>query len=170
MRDALSIMDKIASFSNDKITYTSTVEHLNILDYDYYFRLFELLMIQDFAGVMLLFDEINNKGFEGDMFLNGCTEHLRNLMMCKDPRVVKLMDLPESSKAKYYQQANQLQLNYIINALSILNQAELNFKQSRNKRLHVELTLIKLNYLQQAVQVLQEDASSLVKKKSLAEM
>jgi DNA polymerase-3 subunit gamma/tau len=166
MRDALSIMDKIASFSNDKITYTSTVENLNILDYDYYFKLIESLMMQDMVGVMLLFDEINNKGFEGDMFLNGLTEHFRNLLMCKDARVAKLMDLPDNIKAKYYTQANQVSNAYIINGISITNQSEIGFKQSRNKRLHVELALIKLNYLSNAIQVLSDEEGSLLKKKS----
>lgn len=169
MRDALSIMDKIASFSNNAITYTSTVEHLNILDYDYYFRLVESLMMQDLPAVMLLFDEIINKGFEGDMFMNGFSEHFRNLLMCKDIRVAKLIDLPENIKAKYYSQANQVSQNFIINALSVLNQAEMQYRQSRNRRLIVELALIKLNFLHQAVQVLSDEEAGLLKKKSLAE-
>lgn len=166
MRDALSIMDKIASFSNDKITYASTVQHLNILDYDEYFKLIETLMLQDMSGVMLLFDNINSKGFEGDMFLNGATEHFRNLLMCKDARVAKLLDLPDQVKAKYYTQANQVSYSYIINAISILNQAEIGFKQARNKRLHIELALIKLNFLNNAIQVLSDDEGNVVKKKS----
>lgn len=166
MRDALSIMDKIASFSNDKITYASTVEHLNILDYDYYFKLVEALMMQDMPGVILLFDEITNKGFEGDMFLNGLIEHFRNLLMCKDLRVAGLLDLPEMVKNKYYNQANQVHQSYIVNAISVLNQSELNYKQARNRRLHVELALIKLNYLQQAIQLLTDESGALLKKKS----
>jgi DNA polymerase III subunit gamma/tau len=166
MRDALSIMDKIASFSNDQITYAATVEHLNILDYDYYFKLIELLMLQDMGGVMLLFDEINSKGFEGDMFMNGLAEHFRNLLMCKDARVAGLLDLPENIKASYFHQANQVHQNYIINALSVLNQAEVTYKQARNRRLHVELTLIRLNYLSQAIQLLQDEQGNLLKKKS----
>ena len=166
MRDALSIMDKIASFSSNQITYPSTVEHLNILDYDYYFRMLEMLMLQDLGGVMVLYDEINSKGFEGDMFMNGFSEHMRNLLMCKDSRVVKLLDLPENTRARYFHQANQLNQHYIINALSILNAAELSYKQSRNKRLHVELSLIKLNYLHQAVEILSSDDGEMVKKKS----
>ncbi len=166
MRDALSIMDKIASFSNDKITYASTVEHLNILDYDYYFRLVESLMMQDLSSVLLLFDEINSKGFEGDMFMQGMTEHFRNLLMCKDVRVAKLLDLPEKIKATYYTQANQLSQAYLVNALSILNASEIQYKQSRNKRLHVELALIKLNHLPQAIQIMSDEEGGLVKKKS----
>jgi DNA polymerase-3 subunit gamma/tau len=166
MRDALSIMDKISSFSNQHLSYASTVEHLNILDYDYYLRMTESLMLMDMSGVMLLYDEINSKGFEGDMFMHGFIEHLRNLMMCKDIRVAKLLDLPDNIKSKYYVQANQLNQAYIINALSILNQSEIQYKQARNKRLHVELALIKLNYLPQAIRVLSEEDGSLLKKKS----
>jgi len=166
MRDALSIMDKISSFSNQHLSYASTVEHLNILDYDYYLRMTESLMLMDMSGVMLLYDEINGKGFEGDMFMHGFIEHLRNLMMCKDIRVAKLLDLPDNIKSKYYVQANQLNQAYIINALSILNQSEIQYKQARNKRLHVELALIKLNYLPQAIRVLSEEDGSLLKKKS----
>jgi DNA polymerase-3 subunit gamma/tau len=90
--------------------------------------------------------------------------------MCKDARVVKLLDLPEAIKGKYFNQANQLTQNYIINALSVLNQAELNFKQARNRRLHVELALIRLNYLQQAIQVLTDENGTLLKKKSTMDL
>jgi DNA polymerase-3 subunit gamma/tau len=166
MRDALSIMDKIASFSQNNITYESTVEHLNILDYDYYFRIMESLMMQDMSSVMLLYDDIFCKGFEGDMFLNGFTEHLRNLLISKDARVAKLLDLPENIKIKYYQQANQLNNAFIINALAILNASEIEFKQARNKRMHVELALIKLNYLSSAMEIISDDEGNLVKKKS----
>ncbi|MBL7766914.1 MAG: DNA polymerase III subunit gamma/tau [Chitinophagaceae bacterium] len=166
MRDALSIMDKIASFSGNNLTYSATVEHLNILDYDYYFKLTEALLMQDSSTVLLLFDEIMNKGFEGDMFMNGFTEHFRNLLMCKDDRVAILLDLPDSVKGRYFHQAIQVNTSYIINALSILNQSEINFKQARNKRMHVELALIKLIYIQQAVQVMSDEDGSLLKKKS----
>lgn len=166
MRDALSIMDKIASFSQNKITYASTVEHLNILDYDYYFRMMEAFMMQDMSGVMLLYDTIFSKGFEGDMFLNGFTEHFRNLLICKDARVAKLLDLPENIKKRYFQQSNQLSNAYIINALSILNSAEMNYKLSRNKRMHVELALIKLNYLSSAIEIISDENGQILKKKS----
>lgn len=165
MRDALSLMDKIASFTNDQLTYASTVEHLNILDYDYYFKLTEALMMEDMPSVMLLFDEINRKGFEGDTFLNGATEHFRNLLMCKDERVSDLLDLPGNVKQKYYVQANQLRESFIINAISIVNQAELTYREARNKRLHVELALIKMNYLGRAIQVLSKEEGDILKKK-----
>lgn len=169
MRDALSIMDKIASFTNDQITYTNTVEHLNILDYDYFFKVIDTLMLQDLSGIMLIYDEIIRKGFEGDMFLNGLTEHLRNLLFSRDPRIVHLLDFPEAIQARYYQQASQVSQAYIINALSVVNQSEQQYKMARNKRLHVELALVKLNYLQNAIQILSDDQSGAVKKKLLTQ-
>jgi DNA polymerase-3 subunit gamma/tau len=167
MRDALSIMDKIASFTNDQITYTNTVEHLNILDYDYFFKVIDTLMLQDLSGIMLIYDEIIRKGFEGDMFLNGLTEHLRNLLFSRDPRVVHLLDFPEAIQARYFQQASQVSQSYIINALSVVNQSEQHYKMARNKRLHVELALVKLNYLQNAIQLLSDENSGTVKKKTI---
>jgi DNA polymerase-3 subunit gamma/tau len=164
MRDALSIMDKIASFSSNKITYANTVEHLNILDYDYFFKAIEMLTMQDMNGIMLLFDEILNKGFEPDAFINGLSEHIRNLMMSKHADVVRLLDIAESIKAKYFHQANQVSNNYCINALSILNTAELNYKQARNRRLHIEMALIKLCYLPQTIQLISNDDGVLKKK------
>ncbi|MGL6267606.1 MAG: DNA polymerase III subunit gamma/tau, partial [Chitinophagaceae bacterium] len=91
MRDALSILDKIVSFTNGELTYTNTLEHLNILDEDYFFRFLDFLQKQDLAGAMLLFDEINRKGFEGETLLNGLAEFFRNLMVCKDERMQVLL-------------------------------------------------------------------------------
>jgi DNA polymerase III subunit gamma/tau len=165
MRDALSIMDKITSFSGGEITYQSTIDNLNILDYDYYFKLTDQILLQDTSSVMVLLDEILGKGFEGDMIMNGLCEHLRNLMICKDIIMAKLMDVAESIKKRYYDQANMVSDNLIINALSILSQAELNYKQARNKRLHAELAFIKLCHLSQAIQVLSDEDGNVSKKK-----
>jgi len=166
MRDALSILDKIVSFTNGIVTYQNTLEHLNILDHDYYFRLLDFLLKQDMAGAMLLYDEINRKGFEGDLVLNGLAEFIRNLLVCKDARAVKLLDVVEGMQQKYTETAAAAGLSFLISALNILNESEINFRMARNKRLHVELTLIKLNFLQQALE-LAADNGSLVKKKRL---
>jgi len=166
MRDALSILDKIVSFTSGHVTYRNTLEHLNILDHDYYFRLLDCLLAQDMAGGMLLYDEINRKGFEGDLVLNGLAEFMRNILVCKDPRAVSLLDVVEGMQAKYTQTAANVSTAYLVSALNILNEAEINFKMARNKRLHVELTLIKLNFLQQAIE-LSVDNGSLVKKKRI---
>ncbi len=165
MRDALSIMDKIASFTQNYITYENTIEHLNILDYDYFFKLTESFLMQDMSSVLLHYENIFSKGFEGDSFLNGFTEHFRNLLICKNDKIAHLLQLPQNVKVKYFQQANQVSAEYIINALSILNEAEMSYKQAINKRLHVELALIKINYLNTALQVLR-DEDQLLKKKS----
>ncbi len=153
MRDALSILDKIVSFTNGIVTYENAIEHLNILDADYYFKLMDCMLDQDLAGSMLLYDDINKKGFEGDMVLNGLAEFTRNLLICKDERVVGLLEVVESFKKKYVETAKKTDAAYLISALNILNEAEINFKAARNKRLHVELVLIKLCYLQQALQL-----------------
>lgn len=167
MRDALSILDKIVSFTNGEVSYQNTLEHLNILDHDYYFRLLEALQQQDLATAMLLYDEINRKGFEGDLVLNGFAEFIRNLMVCKDERAAALLDVVEGMQGKYQQTAKAADTAYLVSALNILNEAEINFKMARNKRLHVELTLIKLNFLQQAIELSADENGGLVKKKRL---
>ncbi|HEY1114306.1 MAG TPA: DNA polymerase III subunit gamma/tau [Chitinophagaceae bacterium] len=153
MRDALSILDKIVSFTNGEITYNNTLEHLNILDADYYFQLIDCMLQQDLAGAMLLYDDINKKGFEGDMVLNGFAEFLRNLLICKDPRVASLLEVVESFKKRYAETARKVEASYLVSALNLLNESEIHYKSARNKRLHVELALIKLCYLQQALEV-----------------
>jgi DNA polymerase III subunit gamma/tau len=157
MRDSLSIMDKIVSFGGGTITYAGTIENLNILDYDYYFKLTDAIAQQDLTNTMLMYDDILAKGFEGDMFLNGFADHFRNLLVCKDAAITHLMDIAQSVKKKYYTQANSIANSLIINALSILNSGEQGYKQARNKRLHVELILIKLCHLTNAIQIISDD-------------
>lgn len=151
MRDALSILDKIVSFTNGAVTYQNTLEHLNILDADYFFKLLDAMQQQDLATAMLLFDDINRKGFEGDMVLNAMAEFFRNLLVSKDEKVAGLLEAVESFQQKYRAAAKTTSSSWIISALNVLNEAEINFKLARNKRLHVELTIIKLTYLQQAL-------------------
>ncbi len=164
MRDSLSILDKIVSFTNGVVTYQNTLEHLNILDEDYYFKLLESMQLQDLPAAMLLFDEINKKGFEGDLVLNGFAEFIRNLLVCKDPKSASLLEVVEGMQTKYIQAAEKSGISFLVSALNILNESEINYKMARNKRLHVELTLIKLNFLQQAIE-LSVDNGQLVKKK-----
>jgi DNA polymerase-3 subunit gamma/tau len=153
MRDALSILDKIVSFTGGKVTYDNTIEHLNILDADYYFRLMDCMLDQDLAGAMLLYDDINKKGFEGDMVLNGFAEFVRNLLISKDERVAGLLEVVESFKKRYAETAKKTEAAYLVSTLNILNEAEIQFRSARNKRLHVEMVLIKLCYLSQALQL-----------------
>ena len=164
MRDALSILDKIVSFTNGEVTYANTIENLNILDHDYYFKLLDNLLQQDMASALVLYNEINSKGFEGDTVLNGFAEFLRNILVCKDVKAAQLLDVVEGMQEKYFNAAKNINANYLVAALNILNEAELNFKMARNKKLHVELTLIKLSFLQQAIE-LSFDNGSIVKKK-----
>lgn len=166
MRDALSILDKIVSFTGGELNYTNTLEHLNILDADYYFRLLDLMLEQDLAGTLVLFDDINRKGFEGDMVINGFAEFIRNLLVCKDEKAAALLEVVESFQDKYREKAARVSTAWLISALNILGEAELNYKAARNKKLHVELALIKLSYLQQALEITAEEGG-LVKKKQL---
>ncbi len=164
MRDALSILDKIVSFSNGVLTYENTLEHLNILDEAYFFKLLEHLTTQDLTQAMLLYDEIHQKGFEGDMVLYGLASFIRNLLVCKDPASAKLLESIEGWREQYISVAKEISTPYLVSALNLLNEAEIQFKMARNKRLHVEMAIIKLNFLQQAIELSMED-SQVVKKK-----
>ena len=164
MRDALSILDKIVSFSNGELTYANTLEHLNILDEAYFFKLLDYLVKQDLTSAMLLYDEINQKGFEGDMVLYGLASFIRNLLVCKDPASAKLLESIEGWREQYISVSKEISTPYLVSALNLLNEAEIQFKMARNKRLHVEMAIIKLNFLQQAIELSMED-NQLVKKK-----
>ncbi|MDB5191562.1 MAG: polymerase subunit gamma/tau [Segetibacter sp.] len=165
MRDSLSILDKIVSFTNGTVTYQNTLEHLNILDHDYYFRMLETQLEQDMAGSMLLYDEINRKGFEGDLVLNGYAEFIRNVLVCQNEKAASLLDVVEGLQGKYISTAKKVSPAYLIGALNILNEAEINYKMARNKRLHVEMSLIKLSFLQQAIELSYDNEKSVVVKK-----
>src|SRR5580765_968437 len=128
MRDALSILDKIVSFTNGEVKYQNTLEHLNILDADYYFKLIEFMQQQDLAGAMLLYDDINRKGFEGDLVMNGFSEFIRNLLVCKDAGSAALLEVVESFKDKYVETAKKISPAVLISALNILNESEINYK------------------------------------------
>jgi DNA polymerase III subunit gamma/tau len=157
MRDSLSILDKIVSFTNGQLTYSNTLEHLNILDEDYYFKFIDFMQQQNMSDAMLLYDEINRKGFEGDTVVEGFAEFIRNILVSKDAKAAILLEVAEDFKQKYLQAAQKINAGWLIGALNILNEAEINYKQARNKRLLVELTIIKLSYLQQAVELLNND-------------
>ncbi len=157
MRDSLSILDKIVSFTNGELNYTNTLEHLNILDEDYYFKFLDFMQQQDMSSAMLLYDEINRKGFEGDTVIEGFAEFIRNLLVSKDAKAAILLEVAEDFKQKYLQATKKINAGWLIAALNLLNEAEINYKQARNKRLLVELTIIKLSYLQQAIELVNND-------------
>jgi len=159
MRDALSILDKIVSFTNGHLTYANTLEHLNLLDEDHFFRLLEMLEQEDLPAVLNLYKEIDEKGFEGDMVLNLLSEFFRNLLVSRDPRSLPMLQVVEGFRNRYIAAAASLSTAYIIGSLNILNEAELGFKQARNKKLHVEFHLIRLTYLKQAITLVEEDTT-----------
>lgn len=167
MRDALSMLDRIAGFTEGNITYNATMEHLNMLDADYYFRITDIILSQDVAGTLLALDEVLDKGFEGNVIIEGMEEHIRNLLLCKDQRMSKLLDVPETHKPIYFEKANQMPASFALSALNVLNDAELNFKNSNNKRLHLEMCFIRLCYLLQATQV---NTSSQIEEKKKPEI
>jgi DNA polymerase-3 subunit gamma/tau len=150
MRDALSMLDRIVSFTNGMLTYASTMEHLNMLDADFYFRLTDHILSQDVSGTLLMLDNALERGFEGDVILEGMAEHMRNLLLCKDPRMARLLDVPNDHKPVYHEKANQAPPSFILSALNVINDSELNYKNANNKRLHIEMCLIRLCYVLQA--------------------
>ena len=169
MRDALSTLDKIVSFTNGHLTYENTLEHLNILDYDYYFRVIEDIRKQDAGAALLLFDEILQKGFEGDHFLEGLSAFIRDLLVCKDKQSIQLLEVTGNLKSRYEKTAKELDTAYLIAALNILNEASIQVRLARNKRLLVEMCLIRLSYLQQAVELIADERNGTVSKKKVTE-
>ncbi len=131
MRDALSIFDQVVSFSGEKITYQGVIENLNILDYEYFFRLTFSFLEGDVATAMLIFDEILSKGFDPRNFINGYAAHLRDLMVCKNPETVKLMEVGAGIREKYLAQSKQVSLPFIYEGLEICNQADIQFRSKQ---------------------------------------
>jgi DNA polymerase-3 subunit gamma/tau len=144
MRDALSIFDQLVSFSGNDLKYSTVLENLNVLDYDYYFRITNQILGGDVAGTLLTIDDIISKGFDGQHFLTGFGEHLRNLLVCKDPSTVRLMETAPSIKALYLGQAAQCDARQLLSFLDINNRCDITFKSSNNKRLHLELALMQM--------------------------
>ncbi len=165
LRDALSIFDLIVTYSSDnKITYDNTISNLHILDYDYYFKVTDQLLNNDHAGVLLTFEDILSKGFDGHNFIVGLSEHFRNLMVSKDQSTVMLLQASDGVKKKYFEQAQKVNLSYLLSALNISSQCDLYFKSSKNQRLHVELALMKLAHLSSVVNLANVPAEELKKK------
>ncbi len=151
LRDALSLFDQLVSFSQGEVTYEKAVEILNILDVDTFFGVTDKLIKQNIAEALLIFDDILNQGFDGSLFVSGMAQHYRNLMVCKDESTLKLLDVSQAFKMKYLEQAKQLDLGFIINALNLTNETDEKYKFSRNPRLLIELMLIKLAHLSQFI-------------------
>ncbi len=165
LRDALSMFDQLASFSNRNISYKAVIENLNILDYDYYFQLTEALLAQQAAKSLLIFDEILNKGFDGNHFIIGLASHFRNLLVAQDPSTTQLLEVSENIRTKYLAQTQQTNASFLVSALSVANQCDLNYRSSKNQRLQVELALIKLAHLPSVLNLSSLPETEEVKKK-----
>lgn len=148
LRDALSIFDQIVSFSNRNVTYEAVLENLNVLDYDYYFKITEAALAGDIPQNLLIYNDILSKGFDGSQFIVGLAEHLRNLLVCKDDKTISLLEVPADIKTKYQEQAATANADFILTAIDLLRDAEIQFKASKNKRLLVELALMKYASIQ----------------------
>ena len=149
MRDALSIFDQAASFCQGNITYQKVIEDLNVLDSEYYFQLVDLSVKNKVAEVMVLLNDIVNKGFDGGLLIQGLAKHVRNVMMAKDPQTLPLLEVSEQARKRYQEQAGHVELSFLYGALRLMNQCDINYRQSSNKRLLVELTLIEIAQLTQ---------------------
>ena len=147
LRDALSMFDQIVSFSNKNVNYKAVIDNLNILDYDYYFRLTDSILSEDVAGSLLVFDEILGHGFDGNHFITGLASHFRHLLVTKDNSTLKLLEVSDGIRKKYHNQSQIAPVSFLISALNISNQCDLNYKTSKNQRLQVELALIKLCHI-----------------------
>ncbi len=144
MRDALSIFDQLVSFCGNNITYNQAIEHLNVLDYDYYFKITDNILDFKVKDSLLIFDEILNKGFDAQYFISGLASHFRDLLVSKDPETSKLLDVSNEIEAKYKAQNQRCPNSFIYSAIELATECDYNYRLSRNKRLSVELLLIKL--------------------------
>ncbi len=153
MRDALSMFDRLTSFSGGKLTYSSVLENLNVLDYDYFFKVTDALLTENLSYSLELLDTILKKGFEGDDFILGLCEHFRHLLFCKDAKTLQLLEVSDSLKRKYGEQSTIASADFLVNCLNLGNQCDVAYKQSKNKRLTVELALIKMCYVNSVVSV-----------------
>ncbi len=147
MRDSLSIFDQIVSYAGNNITYKQVIENLNVLDYDYYFRLTDLFLRSDYTKTLLIFNEILEKGFDPQNFISGLAGHFRDLLMCRTESTLSLLEVGAGIRENYRQQAGECAPEFLFQALQICTTADLNFRFARNQRLHVELTLLQLSRL-----------------------
>lgn len=145
LRDALSIFDQLVSFSGGKITYEQTVDNLNVLDVDNYFKMTDYLFSEDSSAALLLFDKILNQGFDGQYFISGLASHFRNLLMSQNQGTVQLMPVSEMIKQKFAKQSLGIDRTLLIRALEIANTCDFNYKLSNNKRLSIELAMMQIN-------------------------
>jgi len=159
LRDALSIFDQIVSFAGKSFTYDDVIANLNILDYDFYFKATDFLLKNDIPNSLLIFNDILARGFDGHLFINGLASHFRNLLVCQDEATVKLLEVGRNIKERYYNQAKSCDLKFLLPAIEICRQCDVQYKGSKNQRLLVELSLM------QIASITSEDFASQEKKK-----
>ncbi|MEI6021384.1 MAG: DNA polymerase III subunit gamma/tau [Bacteroidota bacterium] len=146
LRDACSIFDQMVAFTGNQLTYKSVVENLNVLDYDYYFKIVDYFLSQNLSEVMLTFDSILRKGFDAHHFINGLGEHMRNLLVSIDPQTIPLIETSENLKQKYAEQSRQCQPNVLMKSLALISKTDLSYKSAKNQRLLVEVALMQLTF------------------------
>ena len=149
MRDALSIFDQAASFCQGNITYEKVIEDLNVLDAENYFQIIDLAVANKVSDIMVLLNNVINKGFDGGLLIQGLAKHVRNVLMAKDPQTLPLLEVSDQQRQRYQEQAKQCETRFLYQALKLMNQCDINYRQSSNKRLLVELTLIEIAQITQ---------------------
>jgi len=169
LRDALTILDRLVSFSSNQIKYDFVIDNLNIIDYEHFFKLIDYILSKDITQTLLLLDMITQAGFDSINVLTGLSDHFRNLLVARNSETIRLLDIPESFKQRYKAQAEKTDISVILSALNILNQSALTYKDSKNQRLHTELALLKLCYLKDAIQFSPDLKSVDEKKNGLTE-
>ena len=149
MRDALSIFDQAASFCQGNITYEKVIEDLNVLDAENYFQIIDLSVSNKVSDIMVLLNKVINKGFDGGLLIQGLAKHVRNVLMAKDPQTLPLLEVSDQQRQRYQEQARHCETRFLYQALKLMNQCDINYRQSSNKRLLVELTLIEIAQITQ---------------------
>lgn len=149
LRDALSIFDQIVTFAGTTITYKSVLENLNILDYEYYFKVVEAAEKEDIPSALLILNDVYEKGFDGHNFVNGLADHYRNLLVCKDVRTAELLEVPEQTQLRFIEQSKVIEASRIMRALAVLSKADVDYKSSKNQRLLIEVALLQICSLKQ---------------------
>lgn len=169
LRDALSTFDQIVSYSGDTLTYKNVIENLNILDYEYYFKVSEAILNSNISELLVIFNEIIENGFDGQHFITGLTMHLRNLLIIKDPATIQLLLASPSLKEKYKSQSEQFDAVFLLNAIDTCNKYDLSYKTSNNKRLHVEIALMQLSQIDENTVVVESKKVITAKPKTVNE-
>lgn len=160
MRDALSIFDQVVSFTGGNVTYKAVIDNLNVLDYEYYFRLTDAVLTNNVVDSLLILNDILNKGFDGHNIISGVASHFRDLLVCKDPRTAELFEVGASIRERYVTTSQRCPVELLYRAIELVNECDLNYRVSKNKKLLIELTLIRLCQLSSNPQSVDEKKKS----------